>query len=539
MGCGPSSKAAASPKEKVPSQRLSIIDETNYETNEIKKRYRFLDVIASGFNGKVFKSTKISGKLDEDRFYAIKILSKKTMKKSYEKIMQEIIALKKLDHPNVVKYHETYEDEKNIYFVMEYCSGGDLYDRITNMETTFTEEETALIMEKLFLAINHCHYNGVVHRDIKPENIMYSSSQPKSEVKLIDFGLAKVVHQSELHKQDLKLETVVGTPYYVAPEVLLGDYSKSCDIWSLGVIMYLLLSGELPFGGDNTPEIFKNLRKGQANFDGEVWNTISEDSKALLKRILNVDIKSRPSAFDVLKDSWFSYMKTRKKKKIPRMPSIIDPGIIRSLRGYKTSTRFQKAAMNVLVKGMSEAELKKLRKIFQKFDTEHKGVISFVELEQSIRELGTQMPADEIHKIISNVDYAGNGMINYSEFLSATISTFKLLTEENLWPVFRHFDVDNTGYLTGQNIKEAMKYEGKDLEDTEINDVFNKYNTTGDGKMQFQEFKAMLEGIQEVREEDDEEGGPEIAHSPYIANTLNNAHHFNNHDLDPQPDNFL
>jgi calcium-dependent protein kinase len=155
-------------------------------------------------------------------------------------LFDEINILTKLDHLNIVKYYEAYSDFKNIYLIMEYCSGGELFDKIVKEEKNgFNESEACIIMNKLFRAVNHCHASGVVHRDIKPENIMVGSD---GELKIIDFGLSKLLSHSHT-----LLNSVVGTPFYMAPEVIDGNYGSSCDIWSLGVLMYVLLSGYLPF----------------------------------------------------------------------------------------------------------------------------------------------------------------------------------------------------------------------------------------------------------------------------------------------------
>ena len=151
-----------------------------------------------------------------------------------------------LDHPNIVKYYETYESPNYLYLVMEHCQGGELFKQLTEDRAQFTEEKAAHIMRSLFLAVNHLHSKGVAHRDLKPENVMYGSDD---RIKIIDFGLSK--HTVQQNGASNKFKTVVGTPYYLAPEVLHGDYSKECDCWSLGVIMYVIISSYLPFHGKN------------------------------------------------------------------------------------------------------------------------------------------------------------------------------------------------------------------------------------------------------------------------------------------------
>jgi calcium-dependent protein kinase len=199
-----------------------------------------------------------------------------------------------LDHPNISKYYETYDSPKNIYLVMEYCGGVDLFDKIVKNKDSFSEQKAAQIMKCLFLAINHCHSLNIAHRDLKPENIMYDeevemntdlSEVRYEQIKIIDFGLSK---QRSTNK---KLSTIVGTPFYVAPEVLSGDYDFECDNWSLGVIMHVLVSGYLPFYGQNEREVFEKIKKADLKFDQEEFKVISSSAKDLIKKLLTVDKK--------------------------------------------------------------------------------------------------------------------------------------------------------------------------------------------------------------------------------------------------------
>ena len=161
-----------------------------------------------------------------------------------------------------MKYYEAFESSKMIYIVTEYCAGGELFDRLTASEDqSFSERETKQLMKKLFQAINHCHAHNIAHRDLKPENIMFKHKDGDlaSEIKIIDFGLGQMVEHYEA-------KSTVGTPYYIAPEVIDRQYNQECDNWSLGVIMYILLSGYLPFSGQSAPEVFEKVKKADVKF---------------------------------------------------------------------------------------------------------------------------------------------------------------------------------------------------------------------------------------------------------------------------------
>lgn len=153
-------------------------------------------------------------------------------------------------------------------------------------EGAFTESETARIMKSLLMAVNHCHANNVAHRDIKPENIIIGKD---GSIKLIDFGLSKVAHIKDL-------KSIVGSPYYIAPEVLSGAYGLECDIWSLGVILFTMLSGMVPFNGSSVSEIFDKIQIGSYSFSGIEWNMVSEEAKDLITGMLKIDITDRLTA---------------------------------------------------------------------------------------------------------------------------------------------------------------------------------------------------------------------------------------------------
>lgn len=184
---------------------------------------------------------------------------------------------------------------------MEYCSGGELFEKLTEKNSSvFSEAQAAEILQKLLHAINHCHSNNIAHRDLKPENIMYSKKGDDAEIKIIDFGLSK-----KTKTKKSKLATMVGTPYYVAPEVLEGFYSFECDLWSIGVIMYILLSGYLPFSGNTRAEVFERVKSADYNFNQKEWDNVSQNAKDLITEMLTTNRKNRITASAALKHSWF------------------------------------------------------------------------------------------------------------------------------------------------------------------------------------------------------------------------------------------
>lgn len=185
---------------------------------------------------------------------AVKVLNKSKMSENDLKhVMDEVDLLKKVDHPNIVEYFETYDDKSYIYLVMELCTGGELFDsseEYLKSGKAYSEKRAAEVIMKCLQALQHCHALGITHRDIKPENIMFGKDE---EVRLVDFGLAKdTTHH---------MKSYAGTPYFMAPEVLNGNYTHKCDIWSLACVLYMLMAGDLPFTGTSRNEVFKKIKQ--------------------------------------------------------------------------------------------------------------------------------------------------------------------------------------------------------------------------------------------------------------------------------------
>lgn len=207
----------------------------------------------------------------------------KAMQKSritdYEAFQNEISILRSLDHPNIIKLFETWETDRICFLVTELCEGGELFYHITKKKH-LTEAQSSSIMKQSFYALCYLHKNRICHRDIKPENFLLYKEDDDSHIKLIDFGLAKRVEPNEI------MNKPNGTPYYIAPEVLKGSYTTQCDIWSMGVIMYIMLCGKPPFGGKQNKDIINNVLNSTYSMKSEVWNSVSSDAKDIISKLL-------------------------------------------------------------------------------------------------------------------------------------------------------------------------------------------------------------------------------------------------------------
>ncbi|GLJ24229.1 hypothetical protein SUGI_0462000 [Cryptomeria japonica] len=232
---------------------------------------------------------------------ACKIIHKADLRDSLDRecLLNEIATLKYVcGHRGIVELRDVHENDECLWLFMELCTGGDLFDKIVEKKR-FEEKEAAVVMKRLMETIGYCHRKGVAHRDLKPDNILFSSNSFSNDIRIADFGQAASFSPGE------KMSGIVGTPYYVAAEVLQGkDYNEKVDIWSAGVILYVMLSGIPPFNGDTPQEIFEAVLRERLRFPNESWLTISHSAKDLIRQMLRRDVLRRLSADQVLGHPW-------------------------------------------------------------------------------------------------------------------------------------------------------------------------------------------------------------------------------------------
>ena len=301
------------------------------------------------------------------------------------------------------------------------------------------------------------------------------------EVKLIDFGLSK--RQKEGKKNQLK--TVLGTPYYMAPEVLEGKYNCKCDIWAIGVLLYVFMSGYLPFQGENRNDVFFKIKNVNYHFNHPEFETVSEECKDLIKILLIGDPVKRPFANEALEHPWF---KTESKNGV-----LINKNVLGRLQNFKGVSKLKKAAMNMLVKMTDQKQIDSLREEFEQIDADKTGMISAEELKMYVAKSNMNLTDAEVDNIISEVDYFGNKKINYTEFLVATIDINKFLDDKKLQAIFNQFDTDGSGVITTENIVTAMSKIGHQITQNELDEIMKMHDIKGDGVISFEEFKAIFQ----------------------------------------------
>lgn len=408
----------------------------------------------------------------------MKTISKDRVKLESYALERELEILKSIDHPNIVRFYETYEDDRFFHIVTEYCRGGDLLDRAISQG--MDEQQCSLVMEKLLSAVQYLHENGIVHRDIKPENCLFVDEGPKAEIKLIDFGLSCNITPG------VKLTAPVGTPIYVAPEVLKQSYDHRCDYWSLGVIIYVLLGGEPPFDGESNDEIFEKILGGKLSFEGKKWGKISSHAKDLIRKLLEVDPEKRYTAAQALNHPW---MKQVAHPKLSQQDAL---QVLTNLKGFTAKKRFSREILNTIVSLSTEEEIKKLREVFQHIDHEHHGIISVKDFHRVAKELGFTFTPKEIESMLSRLQLKPHDNINYTEFIIGAMDTSLYLTKEKLWTAFKHFSSENADYITAENLTQALIRSGKDVTVGEIEMMISEADPKHKGKITFEDFCLMI-----------------------------------------------
>jgi len=264
---------------------------------DIDKMYEFKTELGRG----AFSIVYMAAQRASGQQFAVKVINKKDLGKDYEKnLKMEVDILKKVNHPNIIALKELFDTPDKLYLVMELVTGGELFDKIVE-KGSYTESEASQLVRKIVSAVDYLHNLGIVHRDLKPENLLLKRADNDLEIAIADFGLSKIVGQQ------MMMQTACGTPSYVAPEVLnASGYGKEVDMWSIGVITYILLCGFPPFYGDTVPEIFEQIMEANFDYPEEYWGNVSKEAKDFINRLLVVDSDKRLTAGDALRHPWLA-----------------------------------------------------------------------------------------------------------------------------------------------------------------------------------------------------------------------------------------
>jgi calcium-dependent protein kinase len=321
-----------------------------------------------------------------------------------------------MDHPNVIQIYEFYDEAYHFALVTDISKGGEILDQLTKREKLF-ESEAIDFVRTLLSTIAYVHENGIVHRDLKPANCILEEDLDFKKMKLIDFGTAGPYDKSGKEQ----LDELVGTPYYLAPEVIKGKYSEKCDIWSIGVIAIQVLTGDLPYNGRGISHITNKIVNDPPNFSQSEWFTLSDEAMDFCKLLLTKDYEKRPSALEALKHKWLTSTKTE---------NSIDSKVFKSLSNFRATELLKQASFSYLAShAISKKEMGMLSEQFKAIDKSGDGQISKSEIMPIFEKVGIQKSEQEMKEILDHVDIDGSGKITYSEFVAATANKEKLLTD--------------------------------------------------------------------------------------------------------------
>jgi len=422
-------------------------------------------VLGSGISGLVrlitHKSTGVK--------YAVKCLDLGLVEteEGLQQLREEIYIMCQLDHPNIVRLEEVYESHSEIYLVQELCIGGELFDRLDEQpDYHYTEAQCARLVKQMLCSVRYIHSKGIIHRDLKLENFLFSNTLADSELKMIDFGLSKHFKFGEVQHE------AVGTPYTVAPEVIRGCYDERCDVWAIGVITFLLLSGDPPFGGCGGPEslmqVRENILRGKFEFDPEdIWENVSQEAQNFISTLLVTDPNRRPTAREVQKSTWLRKWASRDRKgEDPKL----NPNVVKSLVNFKEYSDMRKLLCEVLSFTLLPDQIQDLRREFEKMDTDGSGEISLFGLKHVLMEnagagsLGA-LTEEEVEDIFNAMRVRKTETrIHWHEFIAAGLSHCQV-DERNLKLAFDRLDSDHKGYITFENVMDLMGNDASQSED--------------------------------------------------------------------------
>ncbi|CAN1750876.1 Calcium-dependent protein kinase 8 [Linum perenne] len=413
--------------------------------------------------------------------YACKSISKKKLRTAIdiEDVRREVEIMKHLPHhPNIVSIRDTYEDDNAVHIVMELCEGGELFDRIV-ARGHYTERAAAAVMRTIVEIVQMCHKNGVMHRDLKPENFLFANKKETSPLKAIDFGL------SVFFKPEETFNEIVGSPYYMAPEVLKRNYGPEVDVWSAGVILYILLCGVPPFWAETEQGVAQAIIRSVIDFKRDPWPKVSDNAKDLVKKMLNPDPKRRLTAQEVLDHTWL-----QNAKKAPNVP--LGETVRTRLKQFSMINKLKKRALRVIAEHLSLEEVAGIKEAFDMMDTSKTGKINMDELRVGLHKLGQQITDPDLQILMEAADIDGDGTLNYGEFVAISIHIKKLGNDEHLHKAFGFFDQNKSGYIEMDELRLALNDEFETCSEEVLNAIMQDVDTDKDGCISYEEFATMM-----------------------------------------------
>lgn len=447
---------------------------------DFDRRYTLGKLLGHGQFGYTYVGTD---KSNGDRV-AVKRIEKNKMVLpiAVEDVKREVKILKALaGHENVVQFYNAFENDSYVYIVMELCEGGELLDRIlSKKDSRYTEKDAAIVVRQMLKVAAECHLHGLVHRDMKPENFLFKSPKEDSSLKATDFGLSDFIRPGK------KFQDIVGSAYYVAPEVLKRRSGPESDVWSIGVITYILLCGRRPFWDKTEDGIFKEVLRNKPDFRRKPWPSISNSAKDFVKKLLVKDPRARLTAAQALSHPW-----VREGGDASEIP--LDISVLSNMRQFVKYSHLKQFALRALASTLDEEELSDLRDQFHAIDVDKNGSISLEEMRQALaKDLPWKMKESRVLEILQAVDSNADGLVDFSEFVAATLHVHQLEEhnsekwQQRSQAAFEKFDVDKDGYITPDELKMHTGLRGS------IDPLLEEADIDKDGKISLAEFRRLL-----------------------------------------------
>ncbi|CAK9094630.1 unnamed protein product [Durusdinium trenchii] len=452
------------------SGRLNITGRYHRLPKRMEDDYESLpQVLGSGYNGEV----KLARCKTTGAKFAVKAFKLRGVSKEKRKELEsEAEIFLGMDHPHVASLTDVYESEDQLYLVMECMLGGELFDRVVKRKR-FTEKDAAKAVYQMLLAVNYIHSHDVVHRDIKLENFLYEA-QDSDHLKLIDFGFSKI------WQPNTTMAVSCGTLAYVAPEVLEKSYTSQCDLWSLGVVAFILLFGYMPFSGPETKQIH-DIKEGNFTKKPAIWGKASHTCKDFVQKLLVVNPNKRLTAAEAVEHPWL---------KAQDHQHVIDQTMVEDLCNFAKVSVFKRACLNMLSWSLGVEERKQVRDAFLQIDKDRSGTITINEFKQAV-EQNLQIDDETLEKAFKALDASHKDEVHYHEFLAAMVASRIHLHDHTLQVAFRRFDVDNSGFITVENLREVL---GQTFEGNEVQSLLSELNLKNDGAISYDEWLEYLKG---------------------------------------------
>jgi len=423
-------------------------------------------VLGSGYNGQVFLARNLQNK----QKYAVKGFKLHGVgKEKKEELETEAEIFLGMDHPHVARLVDVYESEEKLDLVMECMTGGELFKRVSE-KRRFSEKDAADATWQMLLAVNYIHSHGVVHRDIKLENFLYDK-EGGSYLKLIDFGFSKI------WAPNTKMALSCGTLAYVAPEVLNMEYTSQCGLWSLGVTVFILLFGYMPFAGNESKQV-SAIKSGQYTVKKEAWGRVSENAQDFVKKLLVVKPEMRLTADAALKHQWIA-----DRDKALKVDDISE-ATAQSLVNFGQASAFRRACMAMMAWSLTNDERMQVREAFMEIDTDRTGTITLPEFKKVVEDkfhISDEVAEQAFHAL----DMNHTDEVHYTEFLAAMVSSRIQLHDNLLKATFQRFDIDKSGFITVENLIQCL---GETFDGQEVQNMIAEADTSHDGKISYEEW---------------------------------------------------